>query len=71
MKTYDDINLLNENILEKLIPSIKTNLQKIYDENIVISDTSDDEIIDTVLKENLKVKFEKLFTCFIKIISFS
>lgn len=59
LNTYEEVHSLYDSILRDVMSAIRGNLQKVYDENIAISETTDDELVVTVLKENLKVFLDK------------
>ncbi|CAH1169954.1 unnamed protein product [Phaedon cochleariae] len=59
-------------LLQWVIPAIKTSLQKIFDDNALLSDTAEDDFVIEILKQNLcmaidflkmlKIAFEYLLT---------
>ncbi|VEN54453.1 unnamed protein product [Callosobruchus maculatus] len=52
-----NISVIDEELLKITLPQMKSNLEKIYDDNILLSDTADDDFVLNMIRENLKVSY--------------
>nr|CAH7719874.1 unnamed protein product [Callosobruchus chinensis] len=52
-----DIGVIDEELLQIVLPQMNITLAKIYDDNFLLSDTADDDFVLNMIREHLKISY--------------